>query len=332
MALASSLRSLLPLVIGLAVGGVGATLFKESLPGEKGSPEERAQRLEVELKKTQNQLAALEATVQDGSAAGAVDAHGRIRAKRGLADGARDLAQRIREGRPVTPEDIFRASQPLIRDLAPLFDRMRLKQQRQMIDSLTGEIARKYQFTPEQQASLKSWFEKRADEEAKRWTTIMSAEGTRLEDVVRATQETRIDEGIESFMQGVLPADRFAEFKTARLQERAERVQRQADAKVQRLDRIVGLNDAQRDQVFGIVARSSREYDPAMALEGASGPIGATPGGDARTAMLSVLTPDQRVKYEAERQRRREEAVKDLESVGLTLPADWDLLDDGDLR
>jgi hypothetical protein len=33
----------------------------------------------------------------------------------------RNIGDDIRAGRPVTPEDIFRASQPLMRDLAPLF-------------------------------------------------------------------------------------------------------------------------------------------------------------------------------------------------------------------
>ena len=65
---------------------------------------------------------------------------------------------------------------------------------------------------------------------------------------------------------------------------------------------------------------------------GSRGTITASPSADPKQAMLSVLSADQRATYEAERQRRREEASKDLESVGLSLPPDWDLLDDGDLR
>ncbi len=60
MSLAQSIRPLIPLVIGLAVGGVGATLFLQSMPGAEGSPEERANKLEVELKRAQNRIAALE--------------------------------------------------------------------------------------------------------------------------------------------------------------------------------------------------------------------------------------------------------------------------------
>ena len=61
MSLPQSLRLLLPLVIGLVVGGAGAILFQESMPGAVGSPQERADKLEIELKQTQSRLAALEA-------------------------------------------------------------------------------------------------------------------------------------------------------------------------------------------------------------------------------------------------------------------------------
>jgi hypothetical protein len=65
-----------------------------------------------------------------------------------------------------------------------------------------------------------------------------------------------------------------------------------------------------------------------MGLEGAAGGnIAASPAGTGRDAVLSVLRPDQRAAYEAERQRRREEAAKDMEAIGLTLPENWDLLD-----
>jgi hypothetical protein len=305
------------------------------MPGGEGSPEARASKLEVELKRANNRIAALEASSSDGHEPQGV--LGRIAGgsragsqnhRRTLADGARRIAEDIREGRPVSPEDIFRASQPLMRDLAPLFDRIRVKSQQQAIESMTGELARKYNLTPQGQEALKQWFEERSNEAAKRWSEMVARDGTRLEDVIRASHDVRLDEGLDAFMPSILSGDKLAAFNAERMAERAQRVEREADTKVQRLDAIVGLDPAQRDQVFGIMARGSREYDPSMNLEGALGPIGATPGGNPRDAMLAVLNPDQRAAYEAETRRRREEAAKDMTAIGLTLPPGWEMLDE----
>ena len=153
-----------------------------------------------------------------------------------------------------------------------------------------------------------------------------------MEDLMRASRDIRPDEGLDEFMAGTLSGDKLTAFKTERMAERAERVQQEADMRVQRLDGIVKLDDTQRDQVFGIMARSSRDYDPGMQLEGIGGDIASTPGGGRQGAMLSVLRPDQREAYEAERQHRRDEAAKELGEVGLSLPPSWDLLDEEDFN
>lgn len=317
MSLASSLRTLFPLAIGLAVGGIGVKLFSESLTGPEGSPEARAAKLEVELKRAENRLAALE-----GKA-------GR-RSGRTVGDGLREIGEDLRAGRPVTPDDILRATQPLMRDLAPIFDRIRVKEQSRRIESMTGELARKYDLNEAQQESLKAWFGQKAEEQAKAWSDLVGQEGTTMEDLARAARDVRPDEGLDEFMAGTLSGDKLTAFKTERMAERAERVQQQADMKVQRLDGIVGLDDTQRDQVFGIMARGSRDYDPGMKLEGIGGDIGSTPAGDRQQAMLSVLRPEQLEAYEAERQRRRDQAAKELGEIGLSLPPGWDMLDDED--
>lgn len=318
MSFVQTIRPLIPLAIGLAVGGVGATLFLQSMPGREGSSEERANQMEVELKRAQNRVVALEAA----------DPHARRRLGRTFADGTRNIAEDIREGRPVSPDDLFRASQPLLRDLAPLFDRMRLKQQQQMVDRMSGELARKYDLTPQQQDALKQWFGQKAQEDAKRWSDLVAQDGTRIQDLMRASRDVRPDAGLDAFMAKTLSGDKLTDFQTARMAERAARVQQDADMRVQRLDTIVKLDEAQRDQVFGIMARGSRDYDPSMKLEGVGGDIGATPAGNRQDAMLAVLKPEQRALYQSELQRRRDEAAKNMQGIGLTLPPDWDMFHD----
>lgn len=318
MSFAQSLRTAVPLVIGLAIGGIGSSLFLKSLPGPDGSPEKRAAELEVELKKAQNRIAALE------------EKNPRRRRDARLLGGARQLMEDVKAGKNVNPDDVFALFQPIMRDLAPLFDRMRVRQEKERIEARTGELARKYDLTPQQQEKLKAWFTQKAKDDAKRWSDLVGAPGTTLEDLARETTAHRLDEGLDQVMEGMLGGDKLTDYKTTRMAERAERVQQHADRKVQRLSTIVELDDAQRDQVFGIYARNSPDYDPEMRLEGIGGDIGGTPGGGGHDAMLSVLRPDQRQKFEDERQRRRQEAEKEMNEMGFALPSNWDLLDQAD--
>jgi hypothetical protein len=325
MSLASSLRSFVPLAIGLVVGGVGVTMFMESAPGAPGSPEERASKLEVELTRAKNRLTELEALSTDGT-------NRFTDPRRTLTDGTRSILQKIRSGQRVSPEEIFHTVKPTLSDLSPLFDRLRVREARRRIDSLTGEFARKYDLTAEQQKSLKVWFDAKTREESKRMGRLLARPETQLEDMMRASREVRPDEGLDQFMEGVLSGDKLGEFKAQRMNERAERVQNEADMKVQRLDSIVGLTDAQRDQAFSVLARSSRDYDPAMVLEGPGAQFGTAPVKNGREAMLAILTPDQRAAYDGRRRARFQEMESDMNAVGLTMPPNWEFLDDDDFR
>ena len=95
-----SLRTALPLVIGLAVGGLGVGLFQHSRPGEAGSPEKQIQHLESELQQARTRIAALEETRPRASRSPAQTAY----------DRGREIAQRLREGRTVSSDDLFRAA------------------------------------------------------------------------------------------------------------------------------------------------------------------------------------------------------------------------------
>lgn len=317
MPLSSSLRSLAPLLVGLTVGVVGAILFQQSMPKPAGSPEEQVAHLEVQLNKARNQIRSLEAA----------DPQGMRRKGQAFSDRARGLAEAIREGREVTPDDILRACQPLMRDLSPLFDRVRMRQQSQMIDSKVGELARKYDLNPAQQEALKQWFAKKAEADAQKYNELALRDGTSVMELMRYSMESRPDEGLDGFMGQVLSGEKLATFQSEHLAEQIRRVQSEADMKVERLDQIVGLDAQQRDQVFGIMARNSKDYTPSMAIEGGVGAISNVAGASPRDAMLSVLRPEQRDAYEKEKETRRKTAQQELDSIGLSLPPDWDMLD-----
>jgi hypothetical protein len=314
------MRSILPLVIGLIVGVTGAILFSQSMPPKEGSAEERLGKLEVELQRANNRVTAFEGG----------DPNNRRRPGQNVTDRLRDIAEDLRDGKPVSPDDVFRATQPLIRDLAPLFDRIRVRELQRQTDAKAGELARKYSLTPAQQASLKQWLDQNAAAEAKRYTDLISQDGTRLEDLAKAATDVKVENGLEKFMERTLSADRLAAFKSDQMMEKVARVQEEADRKVTRLDSIVSLDEAQRGQVFGVMARGAGDFDPAMRFEGIGPDSGSLAGKSKQDAILSILRPDQREAYEAEQEKRRTRAREEMEAIGLTLPADWnssDMLD-----
>ncbi|GAA5481323.1 hypothetical protein Hsar01_00530 [Haloferula sargassicola] len=304
-----------PLVLGLVIGGVGASFFRDSLPGEKGSAEERVSELEAELKKAENRIAAFEA---DGKT---------DHRERTLREGIGDIARKLRDGGKVTPDDLLRATQPLARDLSPIFERMHAKQLQREYDALAGEVARKYDLTDEQQQQVKAWFEAHAQEQAEHWMNVVSREGATMTDLAEAAQNARADDGLDGFMSTVLQGEKLAQFRSDRLHEKAGRVQDYADMRVQRIDNIVDLDESQRDRLFGVMAAGSPDYDASMRFEGASGEIEARPGVDREQAIESVLTPGQREAYQTYKDQQREAANKEMSEFGLTLPADWDPLD-----
>ena len=300
-------------MIGLAVGGLGVGLFQHSRPGEAGSPEKQIQHLESELQQARTRIAALEETRPRAARSPAQTAYDRGRA----------IAQRLREGIPVSSDDLFRAAQPLLRDMSPLLERIVGQKFKRQSDSLMGELARKYDLKPRQQDTLQKWFSEKSRAEQKKWNDLISSDNTTYLQLVKSMRNDRTDEGLDAVMEGLLQGPQLEAFKAERLEERAQRVQFYADMQVQRINEIVRLDPAQTDRLFGIMAQSSPDYDASIRLEGATGEI-APANLHPRDALKSVLRPDQLAKYEDDRDRRLLEASRDMNELGVQLPADWD--------
>ncbi|MEY3535889.1 MAG: hypothetical protein RLZZ582_1465, partial [Verrucomicrobiota bacterium] len=238
-------------------------------------------------------------------------------------DRGREIAQRLREGIPVSSDDLFRAAQPLLRDLSPLFERIAEQNFKQQADSFIGELARKYDLNPNQQETLQKWFSEKSRADRKKWNDLISSDDTTYLQLVKSMRNDRTDEGLDPVMEGLLKGPQLAAFKAERLEERAQRVQQYADRQVQRINNIVRLDPTQTDRLFGIMAQSSPDYDASIRLEGTTGEI-APANLHPRDALKSVLRPDQLAEYEADRERRFLEASKEMNKLGVQLPSDWD--------
>jgi hypothetical protein len=307
------------LLIGLLVGIVGAILYTQSLPPEEGSLQEQAEQLGAALKKAESRIAALEGEGKTG------------RPGRTMRDSLRSIAEDIRAGRDVDLDRVFDAAKPWMRDLAPIFDRIRVRDQKRAFDTRIGQLSREYNLTEQKQVELAKWFEQRADDNAKRFNEVVNSDHTGLEDLIRASREMEEKADIDGFMESTLVGDDLARYQSDRLLQRVEAVQAEADRKVQRLHNLVQLDEDQKDQVFGLMARGSKEFDPSMQFEGLEGDTTRlVPGQDREAAIAAVLRPEQAQILANHQAQRRYRAEEDLRQLGLSLPPDWDLYDEDD--
>jgi hypothetical protein len=171
------MRQYLGLAIGLIVGGIGAFMFSQSLPPEEGSTEERLEKTAHELDKAQLEIAALRAEGKTG------------RPGRTTADGMRSIAEDIKAGRLVDVDDVFKTAKPWMRNLAPVFDRMRVRDQKKYFDTIAGEWAREYGLNRSEQNALEDWLGARAEENSAAFSAVIDDDSSGLEDMIRATRD-----------------------------------------------------------------------------------------------------------------------------------------------
>lgn len=291
-------------------------LFSRSLPPEEGSPEEALEVMTMELTRTQRRVRELEES-------------GGGRGKRNVGDGVRDIMQDIREGREVSMDDVFATMKPWMRDMAPLFNRMREINQEDWADNMTGEWARKYDLNKGEKEKLRQWFMAKSREKSEAFEQVVSSDTSGFVDFVKATEyDLRDSDGIDTVMEGFLEGEELAGFQEERLSERSESVQQEANRGLTRLDRIVELDERQQDEVFGILARGSGDYqDGKMDFDGMGADTSVLDRQARDTAIREVMRPEQAERFDQHRAERKAEAEKEMGRMGMSLPKDWDLLE-----
>lgn len=231
-------------------------------------------------------------------------------------------AAAVAEG-PADLNTIFEQAKPLLQTLGPIFDTARRRGSKARADQKVAEWTEKYGLTVEQQEAVKKWFEDKGEADAAKGRELLNKPGANLQELMAAGRGQWSNDGVDEMMAATLTPEQLTSYQADRLQDRADNVEKEANRRVTQLNDVVQLDEAQQDQVFAIMARSSRDYDPAMQLEGLRSEAGSLAEGDSRDeAILAVLRPDQRASYEADRQRRRQEAAQGFEALGLKPPAD----------
>lgn len=313
------MRSFIFLLIGLVAGIAGSVLFQQSMPPEPGTAEAKMAGLERELNQTRIQLAAAEARAPKPEAT----------TRQKLAKGARNLMEDFKDGKTVDMNDVYQAAKPALRDFSPIMERLQRKEMRRHNEFTTGDLARKYHLSPAQQQNLRDWLNLKSDEQLAQMREHNLKDSTSLEDMIKSGRKTRGVPGLDEFMANTLTGEDLTRYQSDRLQQRVAQVQTEADRRVSQLNSVVALDEAQQDQVFALMVRSSPDFDPSMKLEGLGGDsTSLSPGQSRDAAIMNVLRPEQRQQYEEQRQARRAAAGREMEEVGLRLPENWDMFGD----
>ena len=312
------MRAPLFLLLGLVIGGLGASLFVRSLPPPSGTDAQKIVELQRTVERDRLRIAALEAT----------EANAAARLAREAASGRRSIFQDLKDGRPVDVNDLFTAAKPFLHEFAPLTDRLRARETKRHIDRTVADLGKRWGLDDAQQANLRQWMEDRAASHAESVRDVTSRADSTFMDYTKAMRDFQPNEGIDTFMEGTLQGDTLSKYKSERMAERVTHVQYEAERRVEHLNSIVPLDEQQQDQVFALMARGSPEFDPSMQFEGLGDDRAVLAPGESRDqAILGVLRPDQREQYEAQRARRRQEAEAEAAEVGLKLPPDWDMFE-----
>ncbi len=313
-----NVRVLLAALGGLLFGAIGSALFIDSTPPEKGTPEAKADKLQSDLTRAQSRIALLETQVP--------------KKELSIGDQTRASMSRIlddlKHGRPVNAEEVYQQMKPVMRDLAPLFDHLRRKAQRQEFAKIAAHMAESYQLTEPQQRALEQWLGERAIKDTEAFNALAYGDKATFESLIEATRYHRPNSGLDDFMLGALTGDTRERYRGNRLRERASSIENHANQRVDLLDAAVQLDTTQEDQLFSLFARSSPDYDPGMQLGNITADGGRlAPGVSRQEAINGILRPDQRARFDAYRQRQHAEAQREAAEMGIRLPANWDFFD-----
>lgn len=310
------MKQALGLIIGLLVGAAGALMFSKSISADEGTPEERLEITQHDLRQANRKIQVLEAVSGN-------------RGPRGVKDGVRDIMQDIREGKDVSLDDVFSTMKPWMRNMAPLFDRMREVNQQDWADNMTGEWTRKYDLNDAEQEQLRAWFEQKNKEKGEAFSKVVDSDTSGFVDFAKATEyDWRDTKGIEDVMGSILKGEELTQFNEERAKQGAEQVQQEANRGLTRLDQMVELDETQQDQVFAILARGSEDYEEGeFDYEGMGTEQSSLDRRARDEAIRSTLRPEQQIKFDERLVERRAKAEAEMRRVGLTLPNNWDLLE-----
>ena len=175
------------------------------------------------------------------------------------------------------------------------------------IEREISKYTEKLNLSDTQVASLKERFSANMKEQMEQFNTKLDNENLSMQEIME--EQGEVMRGQEDVMEGILreelSEEQFALFEHEQLVEKTERVQRDSDRELSRLDRELDLTPEQEDQVFGILVQTNSDYDESMGIQGAGDAAPLDEGVERDDAIRAVLTPEQAETYNENQERRQ---------------------------
>jgi hypothetical protein len=205
------------------------------------------------------------------------------------------------DGQPADLKKILKDATPLIQSLSSAFEPQRKEMVARFIDDQVKRATELAGLSPDQAAALKAHLETLDKENQDKMKGMMSKE-MNMEELMamgRNGGANNPQKAIDDWAAASLTGEQAQTYKTKRLTEKTEQITKSANSKVESLGKDLGLDETQKDKVFNILVQTDRNYDPSMALEGVNATAGVSEGQSRDEAIASVLTPEQKSKYDA---------------------------------
>ena len=291
------MNNFLPLVIGLGLGGLGGYFAGQH--GAAGTePLTTAQR---EIVKLQSDLKSSQEAAQK------------------LADEKSALATKAPD--PDAKPDInklFNDAKPLLKSFTAAMEPQRQEAIERMTEEQLKRMTALANLTPEQQESLKAYLAKLSDQEKAKWQATLNGDGGLAQLMKMGRNGPNPQKNLDEWAKTNLEGEQAQTYQTARLNEKAKAITDSANSKIETMSTSLNLDESQKDQMFHVLVRTDKNYDPAMQMEGIATTADGTVATESRDEAISaILNPEQQQKYEAQRAQKKQREGGFFKALGL---------------
>jgi len=253
------MKQIICIIIGIIIGGFGVSLFSSSFEPPVESPQAALEKKDFELRKAKRVIAEYE---QEYGKLDRGERNQSMRAK------ARLLAQQVKRGEELNPNDVFQLMIPMLKDISPLLDVTEQLSQKEMKDALLMSYSRKFGLDKQQLKAVEKHLDAKIEETADLFSEYFDQEGANLYDYAQLQQyDPLLDDELESLMERSLSGEKEEQFRNDRIDQKTKKVTFEADRNLRRLENVVELSEEQKDEAFIVLAKSSQFYSAEMTFD-----------------------------------------------------------------